>query len=252
MTELIDPFRYTTSELHDKPVIPLKLNSADIAQRFGLDYWSLGKDVAKKYKEAIHQRDFNVCQICGFQSDKYQELLVPNNKEWQYDDVVTACVFCSQCLSMNEVGNMRSGVLLYLPEIPQDHLNRLARIIYVCRISQGEQAEKSRSLLDKLMKRREKAKSLLTDDPAILMRKFRSIRSKTGLDQLNKVLKDFRLFPLDRRIITESDLEFNQFPQILAFWRSKAGPFGGLTPKGMDLDQFDEIDRLLDKSKTSK
>jgi intracellular multiplication protein IcmJ len=40
-----------------------------------------------------------------------------------------------------------------------------------------------------------------------------------------------RLFPLDRRIIREADLEFNQFPQILAYWRSKDGPFGKLQPK---------------------
>ena len=27
-----------------------------------------------------------------------------------------------------------------------------------------------------------------------------------------------------------SNLEFNQFPQILAYWRSKNGPFGGKAP----------------------
>ena len=43
-------------------------------------------------------------------------------------------------------------------------------------------------------------------------------------------LKGLRLFPLDRRIIKEQDLEFNQFPQILAYWRSKDGPFGGKVP----------------------
>jgi intracellular multiplication protein IcmJ len=45
-----------------------------------------------------------------------------------------------------------------------------------------------------------------------------------------KKLEGIRLFPLDRRIIKEGDLEFNQFPQILAYWRSKDGPFGGKVP----------------------
>ena len=31
--------------------------------------------------------------------------------------------------------------------------------------------------------------------------------------------------------LEQSDLEFNQFPQILAYWRSKDGPFGGKVPK---------------------
>ena len=45
-----------------------------------------------------------------------------------------------------------------------------------------------------------------------------------------KKLDGVRIFPLDRRIIKEAELEFNQFPQILAYWRSKAGPFGGKAP----------------------
>mgnify|MGYP000275845136 CR=1 FL=1 len=35
----------------------------------------------------------------------------------------------------------------------------------------------------------------------------------------------------NRRIIKEGDLEFNQFPQILAYWRSKDGPFGDVPPR---------------------
>ncbi len=53
--------------------------------------------------------------------------------------------------------------------------------------------------------------------------------------RMNK-LKGFRILPLDRRIIKEGDLEFNQFPQILAYWRSKDGPFGDMPPPEMGQD----------------
>ena len=41
---------------------------------------------------------------------------------------------------------------------------------------------------------------------------------------------EFAYFHWIAVIIKEGDLEFNQFPQILAFWRSKDGPFGGKVP----------------------
>ncbi|MFA7457021.1 MAG: type IV secretion protein DotN, partial [Micavibrio sp.] len=43
-------------------------------------------------------------------------------------------------------------------------------------------------------------------------------------------LDGVRLFPLDRRNVSEGELKFNQFPQILAYWRSKDGPFAGILP----------------------
>lgn len=145
--------------------------------------------------------------------------------------MATVCIFCHQCHNLEDVTSMRSGVLIWLPEIEQDRLNHIARAIYVARISQGPMADAARKSLDTLMARRDEAKNRLgTDDPYILAEVLRDYLGDKHYHYRDKKLDGVRLFPLDRRIIKEADLEFNQFPQILAYWRSKNGPFGGKTP----------------------
>lgn len=127
---------------------------------------------------------------------------------------------------------MRSGVLLWLPEVSQADLHHIARAIYVARISQGSMADAARKSLDTLMQRREEVRTRIgTDDPYILAMVLQDYLTNRHYHNRDKKIAGVRLFPLDRRIIKEADLEFNQFPQILAYWRSKDGPFGGKTPQ---------------------
>ena len=125
---------------------------------------------------------------------------------------------------------MRSGVLLWLPEIEQVDLHHMARAIYIARISQGPIAEVARKTLDLLMERREEVKKRIsTDDPYILSTVLSDYLGYKHYEQRGEKIDGVRLFPLDRRIIKETTMEFNQFPQILAYWRAKGGPFGGKT-----------------------
>lgn len=184
-------------------------------------------------KAKIFERDKFSCRFCGFTSKKYQEVhfLNQNTRDHTEKNLVTACIFCHQCFNLEDVSTMKSGVLLWLPEIGQAELHHIARAIYVARISQGPVAEAARKALDTLMTRREEVKTRIsTDNPYILAMVLRDYLSPAHYALREKKLKGVRLFPLDRRIIKEADLEFNQFPQILAYWRSKDGPFGGKTP----------------------
>lgn len=185
-------------------------------------------------KQKVFERDNYTCRCCGFRSQKYQDTLYINGKptDSRLDNMATACIFCHQCFNIDQVPVMRSGVLIWLPEISQAQLHHIARAIYVARISQGPVAEAARRGLEVLMQRREEARSRLgTDDPFILASVMRDYISGRAYDMRGQKLDGMRLLPLDRRIIKEADLEFNQFPQILAYWRSKDGPFGSLPPK---------------------
>ncbi len=189
--------------------------------------------IPKELKDKILERDNHTCQFCGFHSQKYQEVvfLNSNQEDEREKNLATACIFCHQCHNLEQVGEMRSGVLIWLPEIEQYRLHHIARAIYVARISQGPMSDSARKVLDVLMERREEVKNrLTTDDPYILATIMRDYLGEKHYYYRNKKLEGVRLFPLDRRIIKEADLEFNQFPQILAYWRSKNGPFGGKTP----------------------
>jgi len=184
-------------------------------------------------KQKIVDRDEGVCAYCGFQSRKYQtvRLADPAKDAGDPKNYVTACMFCDQCFDLQRVAEMQSGMLIWLPEMDQATLNHLARAIYVARITQGPMADTARRLYDTLMTRREDAKARIkTDDPAILAMVMRDYIDQRIYDNRTKKLEGIRLFPRDSRKIREGDLEFNQFPQMLAYWRSKDGPFGAVPP----------------------
>lgn len=191
-------------------------------------------DLLKDIKQKVFLRDDHVCQCCGFRSQKYQDVLFVNGdtRDVSEGNLKTVCIFCHQCTNLDKVSTMRSGVLLWLPEISQADLHHIARAVYVARISQGPIADAARKTLDVLMQRREVVRSRIgTDDPYILATVLRDYLTDSHYAGREDKLDGVRLFPLDRRIIKEADLEFNQFPQILAYWRSKDGPFGGKPPQ---------------------
>ncbi len=192
-----------------------------------------GDRLPPELKQKILKRDHYSCKCCGFISKKFQDVLFldSNIKNRSERNLITTCIFCHQCFNLEKVSDMRSGVLIWLPEIEQHKLHHIARAIYVARISQGPLAEVARNCLDILMKRREEATERIgSDDPYILSTVLKDYLGYKHYHHRDKKLDGIRLFPLDRRIIKEADLEFNQFPQILAYWRSKDGPFGGKSP----------------------
>lgn len=194
---------------------------------------SAGGKVPAELKTRIHERDDHTCRCCGFRSEKYQEIhFLNNNKsDLREDNLATVCIFCHQCFNLDQVNDMRSGALIWMPEISQEALHHIARAIYVARISQGPTADAARQALETIINRRKEAVARIgTDRPYILSMVLRDYLGAKHYAARDKKLDGIRLFPLDRRIIKEADLEFNQFPQILAFWRSKKGPFGGKSP----------------------
>jgi intracellular multiplication protein IcmJ len=193
-----------------------------------------GEDIRK----AVLARDEDTCRYCGFQARKYQEinftgkLKSGTQDKVSAEDYATACTFCQQCFHIERIDRMQSGTLIWLPEIGQAALNHMCRAIYVARISQGPMADAARDALESLMARKEEAVSRLgTDSPRMLATVLRDFFEADEYKNRLTKLKGFRILPLDRRIIREGDLEFNQFPQMLAYWRSKDGPFGDFPPR---------------------
>lgn len=199
--------------------------------------------IPQSVRQAVLDRDQCTCQYCGFSSRKYQVVRFKDGKRDANnpDHVVTACIFCDQCFALDQVTAMKSGVLIWLPEMDQAMLHHVARAIYVARISQGSVADAARKLLDVFMARRDEVKARIkTDDPSIISLVLRDYIDGATYKDRDKKLEGVRVFPLDRRIIKEGDLEFNQFPQILAYWRSKDGPFGAFQPNQW-LEQFTNL-----------
>lgn len=200
----------------------------------GHSYQKDPEDISDEVKNKILDRDDNTCQFCGFQAEKFQNTVYtgPSTSSLKDEHYHTACSFCHQCFHIEKIPYMQSGALIWLPEITQGELNHICRAIYIARITQGPTADAARDALDLLMARKPEAKNRLgTDDIKVLSSIFQDFMEPKEYKMRHKRLAGFRILPLDRRLIREGELEFNQFPQMLAYWRSAAGPYGGTPPR---------------------
>src|SRR6185369_611633 len=199
----------------------------DVPIRLDITNIEFVRQISTQVMRVVHERDNYVCRCCGFRSTKYQQVLNLNGNWRDLDAITTACIFCQQCFSLDTAGQMRSGVLLIFPDMEQSELNRLAVEIYLARISGNESAmdQANRSLAFLMNLRDAAVDQFGSYEPTPLARMLRDSQADGAAETIRRRLNRVRLFPSDRRIMREVDLEYNQFPQIMAFWRSGAGPY---------------------------
>lgn len=190
---------------------------------------SAGQPAALRSK--VMARDNFTCVFCGFKAERFQEIRPLNTdgiaRSGRADDWVTSCHMCDQCMSLERVGMMGEGVLIWLPEMTQVELNHLVRALYVARATEGETAEAAKSGLEALKSRRDEAKRRLgTDDPMVLATVFADHLTETEYNERMDKLEGVRLLSLDRRLQRTSAGEVDRFADMVAYWRSKEGPFG--------------------------
>ena len=186
-------------------------------------------------RSKVLARDKYTCVFCGFKAEKFQEIrptdplgIARMNKA---EDWVTACHMCDQCLSLERVGMMGEGLLIWLPEMSQAELNHTVRALYLARAYEGELADAAKRGIDALRNRREEAKRRLgTDDPLILATVFADYLSPEEYETRMDKIEGIRLLSLDRRLQRTPVGEVDRFPDLLTYWKSKEGPFGKNQP----------------------
>ena len=207
---------------------------------------SAGQSSALRSK--VWARDNYSCVYCGFRAERFQEIRPLNldgiARASRADDWVTSCHMCDQCLSLERVGMMGEGILIWLPEMTQPELNHLMRALYVARAVEGEAGEAAKRGLDALRNRRDEAKRRLgTDDPLVLATVFGDYLSETEYAERMDKLEGIRLLSLDRRLQSTPAGEVDRFPDMLSYWRSKDGPYGNMQPNSWR----NLLDRLSDR-----
>lgn len=95
------------------------------------------------FSQKVLHRDNFTCQFCGLQIKQYQEVinLDKNYFNNKFSNLVTACRFCTQCFFLESVASYAGGVLIYLPEITQNHLNAFCHLLFSAMNSETEYKE---------------------------------------------------------------------------------------------------------------
>lgn len=188
------------------------------------------KKAWEEKQDSILKRDDYTCRYCGFRAERFQQVVHTDHdkKNWDDDNLVTACIFCHQCFVLEDVGPMESGFLVWMPELEQYQISHLARSLYIARVQTGAIKETAEKVYKEILARQEDVKKRLKiEKPEYLATVLRDYLGPQAYQDRAKKLDGVRLFPRDKRQVEDSAVRFNQFPSIIAYWRKKTGPYGG-------------------------
>jgi len=149
----------------------------------------------------IYERDYYICQYCGFQAKQYQEVvnLDGNYTHNKTSNLITACCFCVQCLFLESIAldDMGGGQLIYLPEMSQADLNSFCHVLF-CAMGNGTGYQDSSQAIYRSLKFRsqpiENRFGPGTSNPSILGQLILEHEMKSPDVPLD-LLTDLRLLP---------------------------------------------------------
>jgi len=178
-------------------------------------------------ERAAMRRDGGACRACGFVSGEHQLAAALDGNRRDLAQTVTLCPFCHQCLHLDRVAAMQSGVLILAPEVEQAALHHMVREALVARVLGGAAAARAEALLAALLARRGAAQARLgSDDPAVLAARLAAAPdSEQDPAALDAMRADLRLLPLPRRLVRKGNLLEDLLPPMLGFWVSVDGPY---------------------------
>jgi intracellular multiplication protein IcmJ len=192
--------------------------------------------VSPQIRGAVQRRDFWTCRFCGVRSLRYQQVIAITGNWHDVDRMLTVCPLCQPCCSLELAVSMQSGVLIEWPSLDQAELNRVVGEIHVAKVLGGTAQNRrwqARALasLDLLNSARAGPRTRLgTDDPGAFAARLRECGTSEARGRFRDNCGAIRLLCLGKRTIADNDLVFNQWPQIIAYWRSPDGPFPATQP----------------------
>lgn len=186
---------------------------------------------------SVFERDAHTCRYCGFVSRRWHEVHAVSGR-WEEDmpvtdpgEGVTACFLCHQVHHLDVVGEMKSGRLIWLPEIGQAALHHILRAVWLSQQVVGEPRIWAQTVLGTLEGRAQEARLRLgTDDPGVLADVFTEMiedLGRKGFDERRGQFAGVRLLPEKQLVRDGKDV----FGLAVTFWRSPEGPYNGRMPK---------------------
>ncbi|MDQ2994349.1 MAG: type IVB secretion system protein IcmJDotN [Pseudomonadota bacterium] len=156
----------------------------------------------QKFAEKVHARDEYTCQYCGFQARHFQQVVNRDNdyRNSKLSNLMTACVFCTQCLFIEAVdyNDYGGGTLIYLPEMTQAELNGLCHVLFCAIANATSYRADAQTIYRNLKFRQQIVEQSLGEgmsNPARLGQMLIDAPLEHREQTIDKVLKDLRLLP---------------------------------------------------------
>jgi intracellular multiplication protein IcmJ len=156
------------------------------------------REMAKK----VWERDVYCCQFCGFQAREFQEVvnLDQNYQNNQFDNLVTACCFCTQCFFLESVGDggYGGGTLIYVEELKQAEINSLCHVLFCAMINNTIYKESAQALYRSLRLRSNCIETHLGENmsqPAVFGQMLVDYSASHTVKKPIKILKNLRVLP---------------------------------------------------------
>jgi len=190
-------------------VYPLKLNVNPEGWRIFMHRRSDPRFI--NFTQKILRRDNFSCQYCGQKSTQHQEMinLDQNYFNNKISNLVTSCSFCAQCFFLESVGaGYGGGVLIYLPEISQNHLNALCHVLFSAMDNDTEYKGTAQNVYRHLKLRAHVIEDELgegMDEPALFGQLLIEFDTRTLF--VEKVFSSVRLLPSHAVFKTEKRLD---------------------------------------------
>lgn len=165
----------------------------------------MGRRHHPKFRAAakkVWQRDNYTCQFCGFHATDYQEVvnLNQNYRDNHFANLVTACVFCTQCFFLESVGEhgYGGGSLIYVQEISQAALNAFCHVLFNAMTNNTKYRDSAQSIYQLLKLRSsviEKEFGEGMSDPVNFSQVLLDFNTRSQDKKIHQLLTQLRLLP---------------------------------------------------------
>jgi intracellular multiplication protein IcmJ len=107
----------------------------------------------KRVRLSRLQKDDQTCQFCGWRSSSHMDVHHVNDShdDNSIENLATACKICHACHHIGFAAMGGKGSMIYLPDITQNMLNKLLRVIYVINTVGSDQHKQFASTLWKML-----------------------------------------------------------------------------------------------------
>lgn len=156
----------------------------------------------EKFAIRVFERDGHTCVFCGFRAFEHMKVVNQNGNylDNRFENLVTACPLCAQCLFLEMVGRDDSsgGQLILMDEISQNDLNGLCHAIFCAVVMSSSAKHKAQSLYDVLKLRAqllERTYGAGLSDPAFMGQMIMDTPSAKQNPQIERLKSSLRLLP---------------------------------------------------------